>query len=50
MPIPRPTPIYRLMHLDNLAVCLEHGGMHAPNHAPNDGQDYRTIHNIEIQP
>ena len=49
MPIPRPTPIYRLMHLDNLAVCLERGGMHAPNHAPNGGQDYRTIHNIEIQ-
>ena len=37
------------MHLDNLAVCLEHGGMHAPNYAPNDGQDYRIIHNIEIQ-
>jgi len=49
MPMPQPTPIYRLMHLDNLPVCLERGGMHAPNHVPNDGLVYRTIHNIEIQ-
>jgi hypothetical protein len=37
------------MHLDNLPVCLTRGGMHAPNHAPNDGLGYRTIHNIDIQ-
>ena len=49
MHMPRPTPIYRLMHLDNLSVCLERGGMHAPNHTPNDGRVYRTIHDIEIQ-
>ena len=49
MPLPRPTPIYRLMHLDNLSVCLERGGMDAPNHTPNDGRIYRTIHDIEIQ-
>ncbi len=49
MTVPRPTPIYRLMHLDNLSVCLERGGMHAPNHTPNDGRVYRTIHDIGIQ-
>jgi hypothetical protein len=49
MPMPRPIPIYRLMHLDNLSVCLERGGMHAPNHTPDDGRVYRTIHDIEIQ-
>jgi hypothetical protein len=46
---PCPTPVYRLIHLDNLAVCLKRGGMHAPNHATNDGLIYRTIHNIDIQ-
>jgi hypothetical protein len=49
MPMPRPTPIYRLMHIDNLSVCLERGGLHAPNHTPDDGRVYRTIHDIEIQ-
>ena len=49
MPMPRPTPVYRLMHMDNLPVCLERGGMHASNHAPEGGQGYRTIQNIDIQ-
>ena len=49
MPMPRPTPIYRLTHRDNLSVCLERGGMHAPNYTPDDGRVYRTIHDIEIQ-
>jgi hypothetical protein len=49
MPIPRPTPVYRLLHLDNLALALEQGGMHAPNFTPDDGQGYRAIHNLEIQ-
>jgi hypothetical protein len=49
MPIPRPTPIYRLLHIDNLAVILDCGGMHAPNHPPDGGCDYRAIHNKDIQ-
>lgn len=49
MLMPSPTPIYRIIHMDNLPVYLERGGMHAPNYAPEDGQDYRTIHNIDIQ-
>ena len=47
--MPNPTPIYRLMHLANLPVCLARGGVHAPNHVPNDGFPYRPIHNVEIQ-
>jgi len=49
MPMPVPTLIYRLMHIDNLDVCLQRGGMHAPNMTPQDGLEYRAIHNIEIQ-
>jgi hypothetical protein len=49
MPMPHPTPIYRLMHIDNLPGCLARGGMHAPHHVPSDEFLYRTIHNIAIQ-
>ena len=49
MAIPNPTPIFRFIHVDNLAVCLQRGGVHAPNHVPNDGLKYKTIHNIDIQ-
>ena len=49
MPIPYPTPIYRLLHVDNLHICLEHRGLHAPNFTPNDGLVYRTIHNVQVQ-
>lgn len=49
MDIPRPTPIYRLLHIDNLAVILDCGGMHAPNHPPEGACDYRAIHNVDIQ-
>jgi len=46
---PIPTPIYRLVHVDNLDVLLRRGGLHAPNHTPDDGLPYRTIHNVDIQ-
>ncbi len=49
MPIPRPTSIYRLLHIDNLAVILDCGGMYAPNHPPEGASDYRSIHNVDIQ-
>lgn len=49
MPMSHPTPIYRLLHIDNLAVILDCGGMHAPNHPPEDACDYRAIHNMDIQ-
>ena len=49
MTVPVPTPIYRFIHVDNLHVCLERGGLHAPNHTPDNGLEYKTIHNIDIQ-
>jgi hypothetical protein len=49
MPVPNPTPIYRLTHVDNLAGILQRGGMYAPNHAPEDGIGYRAIHHQHIQ-
>lgn len=49
MTVPNPTPIYRFIHIDNLRGCMERGGLSAPNHCPNDGQVYRTIHNEKVQ-
>lgn len=46
---PIPTPIFRLVHMDNLEVLLRRGGLHAPKHTPEDGLPYRTIHNVDIQ-
>ncbi len=46
---PVPTPIYRFLHVDNLAVCLQRERLHAPLHVPKDGQIYRTIHNLDLQ-
>jgi hypothetical protein len=46
---PQPTRIVRLIHITNLPLLLQRGGLHAPNHTPNDGLSYRTIHNLEIQ-
>jgi hypothetical protein len=48
--LPIPTPVYRLVHADNLAICLERGGMHAPNHTLSDGRVYRTIHRTDEIP
>ena len=47
--VPCPIRIYRLIHLDNLSVCLSRGGFHAPNCNPSDGLVYKPIHDIEIQ-
>ncbi len=49
MPIPSPTPIYRITHIDNLEIFLKRRGLHAPNFEPDDGLEYRTIHNTDIQ-
>lgn len=49
MNVPNPTPIYRILHVDNLSVCLRRQALHAPLHAPSDGLVYRTIHNVEVQ-
>lgn len=49
MQAPIPTPIYRLIHVDNLHVCIRRGGLHASNYMPDDGLTYKTIHNLDIQ-
>lgn len=49
MPVPNPTPIYRLLHVENLPLCLKWEALLAPAHAPNDGMAYKTIHNVDIQ-
>jgi hypothetical protein len=49
MSAPVPTPILRFIHVDNLHIYLQRGGLHAPNYEPADGLVYRTIHNEDIQ-
>jgi hypothetical protein len=49
MPTPHPTPIYRFIHVENLPICLDRGGIYAPNFEPENGLIYKTIHNLEIQ-
>ena len=46
---PKPTLIFRLIHLDNLNVCLRRNGLYAPKHEPDDGLPYKPIHNTDIQ-
>jgi len=48
-PVPSPTPIVRLMHVENLDTILRRSALHATNHVPDDGLLYRTIHNVGIQ-
>jgi hypothetical protein len=49
MPTPVPTPIYRMVHIDNLDVLLRRQALHAPNQTPQDGLVYRTIHDVDVQ-
>ena len=46
---PNPTPILRFTHLDNLGTVIRRGGLHAPNHVPDDGLNYRFCHSAEVQ-
>lgn len=49
MPPPVPTPVYRLVHVDNLHTLLTRGALYAPKHTPDDGLPYRTIHDPDVQ-
>jgi hypothetical protein len=46
---PVPTPVYRLVYVDNLETILARGALHSPNTKPNDGLPYRTIHDASVQ-
>jgi hypothetical protein len=47
--VPIPTPIYRMVHIDNLPTLLARGALHAPNHVPTDGLSWRPIHATQTQ-
>ncbi len=49
MTAPLPTPIYRITHLGNLPIFLQRDGLHSPNHYPQNGLLYRTIHDSSVQ-
>ena len=49
MSAPNPTPIYRLIHIDNLAGICQRQGIYAPNSVPDDEIPYRCIHHESIQ-
>ena len=49
MAVAEPTQIFRLIHVDNLEICLQRNGLHASNYCPNDGLVYRTIHRVDVQ-
>ncbi|HLN26691.1 MAG TPA: DUF4433 domain-containing protein [Gemmataceae bacterium] len=49
MNLPKPTPIFRFLHIGNLEICLRREALHAPNHRPKDKLVYKTIHNLDIQ-
>lgn len=46
---PRPTLIFRLLHIDSLATILRRGILHAPNCVPTDGLPFRSIHRADVQ-
>src|SRR5581483_8231184 len=48
-PTPVPTPIYRIVHVDNLPLIVARGALHAFNHALSDGRTYVTIHDADVQ-
>lgn len=47
--MPKPTRLYRIVHVDNLPTLIQRGALHAPNSTPADGLPYRTIHNVAVQ-
>jgi ssDNA thymidine ADP-ribosyltransferase, DarT len=46
---PRPTLVYRIVHIDNLATLARRGGLHSPKQCPDDGLPYRAIHDESIR-
>lgn len=47
--VPCPTPIFRILHIDNLDTILKRGCMHAGNFTPQDGLPYKVIHDTGVQ-
>lgn len=47
--VPNPTPIYRIVHIDNLATLMQRAVIHAPSQVPDDGLPWLGIHAKETQ-
>lgn len=47
--LPIPTPILRIVHIDNLATLLSRKALHSSSCIPSDGLAYKLIHNTSIQ-
>lgn len=47
--VPDPTPIYRIVHVDNLATLVARKHIHAPNHVPADGCSWTGVHAVQTQ-
>jgi ssDNA thymidine ADP-ribosyltransferase, DarT len=47
---PKPTLIYRIVHVDNLQALVRSGGLYAPTSCPEGGPSYRPIHDESIRP
>jgi hypothetical protein len=47
--VPIPTPIYRIVHIENLPTLVARGVIHAPSRVPADGRAWRGIHAVEVQ-
>jgi len=43
------TAALRMVHVDNLAVCLRREALHAPNFVPADGEAWVAIHSVPVQ-
>ncbi len=41
--------IFRLVHVENLAILLSRGGLHASSQVPADGLAYQSIHDVDVQ-
>lgn len=47
--VPTPTPIYRIIHIDNLHIYLRRNRLHAPNFMPSDGLVWKRIEDETVQ-
>lgn len=47
--VPYPTPVFRILHIDNLDIILKRGAMYAGNFIPKDGLPYKAIHDEGVQ-
>ncbi|MEM1165516.1 MAG: DUF4433 domain-containing protein [Planctomycetota bacterium] len=47
--VPHPTPIFRIVHIENLPTLIQRAHIHAPSCVPPDGLPWRGVHAAETQ-